>query len=88
MKDFKDCIKNSSDCAYLRVRVIPNSSRQEIYDVMSDDTVKIRLKSVPEKWKANNELEKFLSVKLWIEWRKVQIVWGHTERTKLVRIDF
>jgi len=70
----------------LPVRVIPRASRNEIVEILSDQTVKIRLKAPPVEGKANEELVKFLSKILDIPKSKIEIVGGKTGRDKLVSI--
>jgi uncharacterized protein (TIGR00251 family) len=70
----------------LPVRVIPRASRNEIVEILSDQTVKIRLKAPPVEGKANEELVKFLSKILGIPKSKFEIVGGRTGRDKLVSI--
>ena len=53
---------------YLRIKVIPKSPKNEVTEIMKDEsgeeTIKIRIKAIPEKGKANTELIKFLSQEL------------------------
>lgn len=72
---------------YLRVKVLPCSSKNEITDVMDDETVKIRIAAPPEKGKANKELIKFLSKELEISKDRITIISGKTEPVKLVKIS-
>jgi len=44
-----------------KIKVIPNSSKNEIVEKMSDGTIKIKLKAPPIDGKANEELIKFLA---------------------------
>ena len=71
----------------LPVRVTPRASRNEVVEVLSDQTVKIRLKAPPVEGKANKELIKFLSKVLGIPKTKMAIVAGETGRDKLVSIE-
>lgn len=70
----------------LPVRVIPRASRNEIVEILSDQTVKIRLTAPPVEGKANEELVKFLSDILGMPKSKIEIVAGMTGRDKLVSI--
>jgi uncharacterized protein (TIGR00251 family) len=74
--------------AYRQVKVIPKSPKTEFVEVMADETWKIRLKAVPEKGKANQELISFLSKLLKVPKASVTIVSGATDRNKLVKIIF
>lgn len=46
---------------YLRIKVIPRQPRTEYIDTQEDETVRIRLKAVPERGQANKELIRFLA---------------------------
>gem|GEM_PF-2477413 len=41
--------KETIDAYYVNIKVIPNSRQTEFFTVMSDGTLKIRIKRVPEK---------------------------------------
>lgn len=71
---------------YIRVKVIPKSPVTELTEVLDDGTWKIRLRAVPEKGKANQELIKFLAKETGVPKNCVSIVSGATDRTKLVKI--
>lgn len=51
------------------------------------ETIKIRIKAVPEKGKANEELIRFLSKRLDIPKQNISIISGKTEQLKLVKIS-
>jgi uncharacterized protein (TIGR00251 family) len=76
---------------YLRIKVIPKSHKTEFIETMIDgegeETIKIRLKAVPEKGKANAELIKFLSKELNIAKSEISIISGKTDQLKLIRLD-
>ena len=72
--------------AALPIRVTPRASKNEIVEVLSDQTVKIRLTAPPVEGKANKALIKFLSEILDIPASKFEIVAGATGRDKLVSI--
>lgn len=65
----------------LAVRVIPNSGRNEI--IIDHEKVKIYLKSIPDKNKANQELIKFLKMECDLS---VEIKSGLKSRDKILRI--
>jgi hypothetical protein len=54
---------------------------------MEDGTLKIRLKAIPEKWKANLELIRYLSEELNIPKAKIEIISGAGDEVKMVRIS-
>jgi len=73
---------------YLRVKVIPKSPKTELVEVMDDEekTLKIRIKAVPEKGKANAELIKFLSREMRVPKENIKIISGKTDHLKLIKI--
>lgn len=72
--------------AALPVRVAPRARRNEIVEIMSDNTIKIKLTAPPVEGKANQQLIKFLSDVLNVPKSSVDIVAGQTSRDKLVSI--
>lgn len=76
---------------YLRVKVLPKSPKNEITEIMEDDsgekTYKIRIKAAPEKGRANAELIKFLSKEFNIPKQNIVIISGKTEQLKLIRLN-
>ncbi|TAK11521.1 MAG: YggU family protein [Anaerolineae bacterium] len=79
---FKDGRKGSA----LPVRVTPRASRNEIVEILSDSTVKIRLTAPPVEGKANEELIVFLADVLGVPKSKLEIVAGSNGRDKLISI--
>jgi uncharacterized protein len=77
---------------YLRIKVIPKSVKNEIVEIMEDaegeQTIKIRIKAIPEKGKANAELIKFLSKELEVHKEKISILSGKTEQLKLIKVKY
>jgi len=53
---------------------------------MSDGTLKIRIKRVPEKWKANVELISFLSEELKISKDNISIIYWNQDQYKMIKI--
>lgn len=76
---------------YLRIKVLPKSPKNEVVEILDDadgeKTIKIRIKAIPEKGKANAELIKFLSKELSVPRDKISIISGKTEQLKLIRIS-
>lgn len=70
----------------LLVKVIPRSKKTGFAGQMSDGTLKIRLKALPEKGRANEELIKFLAKSLHISKTDVEMISGLTHTKKLLRI--
>ena len=83
-----DFIKKDWNKLYLRVKITPKSIKTEIFSVLEDNTVKIRIKSPAEKWKANKELILFLSQELSINQDKINIISWFWEQLKIIRIDY
>jgi len=72
---------------YLRIKVLPKSSKNEIVETLEDGTIKIRIKAAPEKGKANAELIKFLSKEYQVPKEKISIISGAKEQIKLIKIS-
>jgi uncharacterized protein (TIGR00251 family) len=70
----------------LAIRVTPRARRNEIVEVQSDGTVKIRLTAPPVEGKANEALVQFLSEILNVSPSTIEIVAGETGKDKLVSI--
>lgn len=71
---------------FLRVKITPCSAKNEIKEIMDDETLKIRIKSPPERGKANKELIKFLSKELNISKDKITIISGKYDALKLLKV--
>ena len=70
----------------LAIRVTPRASRNEIVEILSDGTIRIRLTAPPADGKANQALVQFLAEVLDIPVNRIDIVAGFTGRDKLVSI--
>jgi uncharacterized protein (TIGR00251 family) len=81
--DFLESYKKNKE-VYLKVKVKPRATKNEIVDILEDDTIKINISAVPEKGKANKELVGFLKDKFRAD--NVKIISGKGERIKLVKI--
>jgi len=84
----KDNIQTTNSSIILNIKVIPNFSRNELFSIMDNWVYKIRLKAVPEKWKANIELIKFISKELKINKSQINILSWFTNKNKILKIDF
>lgn len=74
---------------YIRVKVIPNSQKTELVEIMDEpdgQTYKIRVHAAPERGKANTELIKFLSKNFNIHKSQITIISGIADRLKLIKI--
>lgn len=79
-----------SKSGYLRIKVIPKSGKNEILEILDDPengpTLKIKIKAVPEKGKANQELIAFLSKEISLPKNQIEIISGKTDQIKLIKI--
>jgi len=73
--------------AALAIRVTPRARRNEIVEVLSDGTVKIRLTATPDEDQSNQALVSFLADVLNVSTSRIEIVAGMTGRDKLVSIQ-
>ena len=72
--------------AALPVRVIPRASKNEIVEILSDQTVKIRLVASAAETETNRELIEFLAGLLKLPESHFEIVAGENGRDKLISI--
>ncbi|RPI83326.1 MAG: YggU family protein [Chloroflexi bacterium] len=79
-------LHNGKKGSALAIRVTPRASRNQIVEILTDGTVKIRLTAPPVEGKANEELIRFLSKILDVAPSRLEIVAGATGRDKLVSI--
>jgi hypothetical protein len=70
----------------LAVRVTPRASRNEVTEIQSDGTVKVRLKTLPGEEDANKLLVIFLADVLGAKPSQIDIVAGKEGADKLVSI--
>lgn len=87
MKIIDHIILNPGEKKTFRVKVVPRQPKTEFFDVMADGTLKIRLKAIPKKGRANKELVRFLSDELGILGSSIEIVSGAADSVKMVRIS-
>jgi uncharacterized protein len=79
-------LHNGQKGAALAVRITPRASKNEISEILSDGTVKIRLTAPPVEGKANLALVDFLSDVLGVPPSRIEIVAGATGRDKLISV--
>lgn len=72
--------------AALAVRVTPRASRNEITEIQSDGTVKVRLTAPPVEGDANRALITFMAEVLGVAPSKLDIVAGTTGKDKLLSV--
>lgn len=71
--------------ATFRVRVQPGASKNEIVGVQ-EDALKIRISAPPVEGKANKALIQFLAKQLAVKRSQVEILNGHTSRSKTIHV--
>jgi uncharacterized protein (TIGR00251 family) len=72
--------------AALAIRVTPRARRDELVEILPDQTVKVRLTAPPVDGEANEALIRFLAGVLDVAPSRVEIVAGFSGRDKLVTI--
>ncbi len=83
-----DFININNNKSFLKIKVIPNSDKTEILWLMDDWTLKIKSRWIPENWKVNLEVIKFISKDLKINKKNIKIISWETSKIKLIKIDF
>ena len=71
----------------LKIRVTPRAKRNEVYCILEDRTVKVRLTAPPVGGKANKALVKYFSGIFEIPRSRIEILSGFKSRNKLVNIQ-
>lgn len=79
-------IKNDPKKTKVTIKITPRSSKNEVLGIMDDGAIKIKLVAPPVDGKANQALIKFLSEILHTSNSNIEIVSGHTSRTKIIAI--
>ena len=85
LKEFRQQLAENGEI-YLRVKVRPGANKTQIKEIMNDETIKIDIAAMPVKGKANQELIKFLALKLATSQNDVKIISGVASKIKLVKI--
>ena len=76
---------SAAEEARISVRVHPGAARSEIAG-FTDGVLRVRVAAPPVRGKANNELIALLSRALGVDKGRINIVLGHTSRSKLVAV--
>lgn len=74
-------VKQSEQGVIIEIKITPKASQNEIMG-WENGILKIRLKAVPEKGKANRELIRFLSKTFNIPQNNIHLLKGETSRLK------
>ena len=70
-----------------KIRVWPNAGNDEVRGEGADGSLKIGIAAPPTDNKANLALQKFLAQKLGLRRYQVEIIKGHTEKIKTIKIS-
>ena len=73
-------IKQTTDGILVNIKIVPNSSKNDI--VMEDEFVKVKITAQPIEGKANKALIEFLSKRFKIPKTSIKIVKGETNKEK------
>ena len=76
----KDKILRYSKNNLIQLRIVPNSSKNEL--IFEENRIKVKIKSIPEDGKANSELIKFFKK----NGLKIEILKGLKSREKFIKI--
>lgn len=80
-EDIKNCIKKYIKNGHLEVKVVPNSSKEELIE--ENNRLKLPLKAVPDKDKANKELIRFFKREFGLY---IEIKLGRHAREKVLKV--
>lgn len=87
----RSCWRLIEDGAELRVRAQPNASKDSVEGLGEEASgqryLKVRVRAVPEKGKANAAIEAVLAKSLGLPKSAVSVEKGETQRIKTVRIS-
>ena len=73
-------IKDSPDGLIIRIKIVPNSSKNEI--ILEDEFIKVKVTAQPIENKANKALIEFLSKTFKVAKTNIEIVKGDTSKEK------
>lgn len=82
-----DLSKKLENWNILKVKVITNAQKTEIIWELEDWTIKLKVRAIPEKWKANSEIIEYFSKILNLNKSKIKIISGKTSKIKLLKIE-
>ncbi|MDR2724122.1 MAG: DUF167 domain-containing protein [Holosporaceae bacterium] len=78
--------KKTSNGIYLKVKVVPRSSQNEVIGIV-EDRIKVTVLAVPQKGEANAALENTLAAFFGIKRSFCQVTFGHKSSRKTVFIS-
>ena len=73
-------IKETQDGLLIRIKIVPNSSKNDL--IIEDEFIKVKVTAQPIENKANKALVEFLSKKFKVPKTSIQIVKGDTSKEK------
>lgn len=73
-------IKETSDGLLIRIKIVPNSSKNDL--IIEDEFIKVKVTAQPIENKANKALIEFLSKKFKVPKTSIEIVKGDTSKEK------
>jgi uncharacterized protein len=79
-------LQEQNNHLFFEVKIIPHSSKNEIIG-WENNCLKIKIKEIAEKGKANKELIDFLSKIFKIAKSSINIVKGHSSRIKKIKVQ-
>lgn len=75
-------IRESANGLIIRVKIVPNSSKNDI--IIEDEFIKVKVTAQPIENKANKALVEFLSKKFKIPKTSIEILKGETSKEKTI----
>ena len=75
-------IRETENGLIIRLKIVPNSSKNEI--ILEDEFIKVKVTAQPIENKANKALIEFLSKQFKIPKTKIQILKGETSKEKTI----
>ena len=81
----KSMIRETEHGLIIRLKIVPNSSKNEI--ILEDEFIKVKVTAQPIENKANKALIEFLSKQFKIPKTKIQILKGETSKEKTVLLN-
>ena len=82
--DISKLFKQSQDGLFIKIKIVPNSSKNEI--VHEEEFIKVKVTAQPIENKANKALIEFLSKKLKVPKTTIEITKGTTSKEKTILI--
>ena len=70
----------------LKIKVLPGAAKTCFQKTLDDGLIKVSLKSIPEKGRANDELVRYLTNQFGVGRGNVKIIRGQKSRVKIIKI--